>query len=205
MPRYRIQVLLSLVAILIIAFGGFALNSVTRRVSARLPTQAAGARPDPPLARLQVVEERAGRYVELEVQAAKERYCRGEPIVVECGVINHSRDHDVRYFCVYGRYVNPRDTDLTVRIGVTNRGEPVRTTRFGSHLAANSGSYRSLSPGTGATWRFTLNAVFDMTTTGEYRINASIPVQGPGEDGNTQAGWLVTSKPLIVAVDGDFP
>ena len=133
----------------------------------------------------------AGHYVELQLRTAKDRYYRGEPIVVECRLVNRSKTLDAHYFCMYGRYCNPRESDFVFHIGVTRKGAPVGTTRFGSHLGSFSGSHRPFPHGNRDTRRVTINTIFDMTEDGEYRLAATIPVQGPGDDGRGWHGWLV--------------
>lgn len=147
----------------------------------------------------------AGHYVKLELRTDKERYCRGEPIVVECRLVNGSETLDAQYFCMYGRYCNPRRTDLEFHIGVTQKGVDVGTTRFGSRLGGFSGSRRPFTHGDRDMRRVTISSIFDMTTTGEYRIAATIPVEGPGDDGRGWHAWLVRSEEIKVVVNGECP
>ena len=91
----------------------------------------------------------AGHYVKLELRTAKDRYCRGEPIIVECRLVNGSKTLDAQYFCMYGRYCNPRRSDVEFHIGVARKGVAVGTTRFGSHLGGFAGSHRPFPHGAG--------------------------------------------------------
>ena len=147
----------------------------------------------------------AGRYVVLQLRTAKDRYRRREPIVVECRLVNWSQTLDAHYFCMYGRYSNPRESDFVfhvgvIREGVARRDDPVRVAprellRQPSAVPARDRDTR----------RVTINTIFDIRSFGEYRLAATIAMQGPEDDGQGWHAWLVRSEEVEVVIDRECP
>lgn len=144
--------------------------------------------------------------ITLTLRAAKERYCRIEPIVVECELVNHSKDREYHYRRIWGPYFDPRSPDFFLYLGVANRDKEVPLTRHGSGIRVGSSGSGVLPPGDRITWRFCTNAFYDMTVDGEYVITASMPVVGrKSSPEDKRDAILVESEPIRITVAGDCP
>jgi hypothetical protein len=140
------------------------------------------------------------RHTTLNIRAVKERVCRGDRVAIECEFANQSDKLDLQYSNLYDPpYFDAFSPDVSLYVNVTRNGKKLAKTEFGSHCTGGFSKTGELPHRAKAKWRLTVNAVYDMTLIGEYRITASIPVSRLGE----ADGRLIKSGDIKVFVDRD--
>ncbi len=143
--------------------------------------------------------------VTITLRPVKERHCRGERIAVDCEIVNHSTNLDYDHFRSYAPDFDPSGPEQRLHLVVTCNGKKVPLTRYGSAISGVSGSYKGMGKGGKESRRLTVNAIYDMTTIGEYHITAAMPVIGLAAKGHESSSFLTTSAEIVVRVDSDCP